>query len=430
MKTKRAMKANLLKGVRHETLNGRDMVVVPVVMIKGGVVMNEILVPPEEVYPIAWNGVPVTLYHPEVATGYTSANSPDIIEQFAVGTIFNSKWEGDSLKGEAWVDVGKAEELKPGLVAALESGEEMDVSTGFFSADQETQGVSKGRVFKSVARQINPDHLALLPGGTGACSWEDGCGVRANERKDPNMSTEGEDKVSVSALAKVFEMLGIKPNAGDGKGLETNRRGDDDDYRQVIADLISNDKSPFVPQDEDSLRMMSYETLLNMRDTYLPGDKSKDDDEEEPKTNQKEADVADDTKGKGLSAEEVKEIVANALKEALPEAIKANAAPPALSAEDKAALDEAKKIVANNRTAMVTKIKANTKLTDEQLATFTEQQLADLAGSLNEPAADYSGVAFGGNFNEAADDDVALKAMTADHVGDTLKQFSTNGKAN
>lgn len=437
LKTKRAIKANLVAGARHETLDGRDMIVVPVVMIRGGVVMNEVLVPAEEVLPISWNGVPVTLYHPEVEDGYTSANSPDIIEKWAIGTIFNSKWDGDALKAEAWIDVAKANRLKPGLVKELEDGDAMDVSTGFFSNDQETEGESKGRIFKAIARNINPDHLALLPGGTGACSWEDGCGIRANERKDPKMADDAKDngddeKVSIGAFARLLKSLGFGTSLLSSEELKSNRRGDADDYRQVVADLISNDASPFVPQDEDSLRMMSYETLLSMRNSFLPDatkSKDKDDEEETPKANTKEADVADKKEGNAVTKEEVAEIVANALKAALPEALKANAAP-TLSDEDKAALAAARGIVANARNAHIAKITANTKMTEEQLKSFSDAQLSDMAAGIEVPVADYSGRGFGANFNEAKDDDAALNAMTADHVGDVLKTLATSGKAN
>lgn len=423
-KTRRALKANLLQGSRRDTLDGKDYLVVPVVMIRSDVVMNDLLVPAEEILPYSWNGVPVTIQHPTAGKGYISANAPAVLEEFGVGTIFNSRWDSGVLKAEAWIDIQKANTLQPGLVKALEDGEPMDVSTGFFSEDIPSSGSSNGRAFSAIARNLNPDHLALLPGGTGACSWEDGCGVRANERMG-QMSNEGEEKVSVSTFTKLLTALGINVNT---ENLSTNRRGPADDYRQMVADLISNDASPFVPADEDSLRMMSYDTLVAMRDKFIGGGNT--DGGDTPNTNSKEADVADDNKG-ALTAEQVGEMIANALKVALPEALKANAAAaPAISAEDRAALDEAKKIVANARQSKIDRIKANTEMTDEELKTFSDAQLDVLASRIKAPVGDYSGRGLSVNFEQTDGADDAVEAMTAPHVNEVLKQLSTNGKAN
>lgn len=292
-------------------------------------------------------------------------------------------------------------------------------------------------MFKRIARNLNPDHLALLPGGTGACSWEDGCGVRANERKDLKMADDakdqgGEEKVSINAFTALLKSLGLGIPV-KGELLSTNRRGDDDDYRQVVADLISNDATPFVPNDEDSLRMMSYETLLNVRNTYLPGDKSKDAEEEDVKANNKEAAVADkDDKGY-VTAAQVAEIVANALKEALPAALKANTVAPSLSDEDKLALEAAKGIVANAREQRITHLKANTDMTDDELKAFSDAQLETLANRIKAPVADYSGRGFSANVEHAAEGatDVAISAMDSSvHVNEVLKRLQTNGKAN
>jgi hypothetical protein len=51
--------------------------------------------------------------------------------------------------------------------------------------------------------------------------------------------------------------------------LKSSARGDDGDTRQIIADLISDDRSPFTPDDEMALRHMSASTLKEMRGKYL-----------------------------------------------------------------------------------------------------------------------------------------------------------------
>jgi hypothetical protein len=51
--------------------------------------------------------------------------------------------------------------------------------------------------------------------------------------------------------------------------IKGSARGDDDDSRQIIADLISDDESPFTPDDEMALRHMSAASLKEMRRKYL-----------------------------------------------------------------------------------------------------------------------------------------------------------------
>lgn len=169
---------------RHETLEGRDHLVVPVVMIREGV-LNGALLTREEfgAFPAAWDGRPVPVLHPEDSGEPISANSPRVLER-TIGKLFQTHVEGDKLKAEAWIDVQKAQALGFGpMLETLEAGTPgMEVSTGYFSDSEPAEGEFNGRPYTEIHRNIRPDHLALLPGEIGACSWADGCGVRANKR--------------------------------------------------------------------------------------------------------------------------------------------------------------------------------------------------------------------------------------------------------
>jgi hypothetical protein len=92
-------------------------------------------------------------------------------------------------------------------------------------------------------------------------------------------------------------------------------RGSDDDRRQIIADLISNDDSPFTPADMDALGMMTEASLRAMRDDFLPKKAKAQDDEGEE----------DD---EGITRENIVSLVANAVSAALAGlGIKTNAPP-------------------------------------------------------------------------------------------------------
>lgn len=176
------------------TLNGREYLVAPMVAIVGGVLNGE-LVPTDEIgrFPEAWNGIPVPLGHPTMRGAFISANSPEIVENQCVGRFWNARMDGDKLIGELWLDIEKASTMGGEALLALErleKGEPTEVSTGYFRELEANQGTFNGEKYVGVARNLRPDHVALLLNQPGACSWKDGCGCpRANaEEKNEAMT--------------------------------------------------------------------------------------------------------------------------------------------------------------------------------------------------------------------------------------------------
>jgi hypothetical protein len=129
-----------------------------------------------------WNGIPVTVNHPQVAGTHVSANEPTILERYQVGEVFHSFVEDNKLKGEVWLDEDRLREVSPTAFAYIMSKKPMDVSLGITNEYHDTPGVWNGENYQVIAINHRPDHLALLPNGTGACSWEDGAGIRVNEQ--------------------------------------------------------------------------------------------------------------------------------------------------------------------------------------------------------------------------------------------------------
>lgn len=376
---------------RVDYLDGREHLIIPVVMMRSDVVMNGTLVPASEMYAFSWNGVPVTVGHPADTTqNFVTANAPDIVENWVVGQIFNAYVVEGVMKAEAWIDVAKANSKHGDLVERIMSSQNMDVSTGFFSKDVPATGTSNGRTYSKVASGILPDHLALLPDETGACSWEDGCGVRNKQEKKP-MS-----KIVGNSMNDLLSSISIK----------ANERGKDDDWRQILADLISDDRSPFVPDDLDGLSYVSTETLIRLRDSYLgkpasgdepvvnkdgegddedEGEKPEDEEELEPSTNATKPEGSspvDTNKQITLSANELDALIEKRVGEAL----KANA----LSDDDRSALSHSQKIVANHRQSVIDRIVANSNMTAESLAPQSIETLELIANGLR-PATDMGG---------------------------------------
>jgi len=187
--------------IREETLEGRKHIVVPVVMMKEGVHNGShgpIYHSEAELakYVEAWNGIPITISHPEKDGVNVSANSPRVLETTTVGRVFNTFYN-DGLRAEAWLDVEKLRVVSLDTLERIQSGVPLDVSVGVFSDSDDTEGEWHGETYESIAINYRPDHLALLPEEVGACSWNDGCGVRANRKGG-----------SMEDLFKTFKTLG------------------------------------------------------------------------------------------------------------------------------------------------------------------------------------------------------------------------------
>ena len=177
--------------VHEATFESKPHLVAPCVLLVAGV-HNGVLYTAEELakYPSAWDGIPLPIKHPMENGAPISANQPSILETQSVGYLFNVSYEPDKkrLMGEIWVDVNKAEVIEPEVLVAVRDNKQLEVSTGLYFDEEMVEGEWGGESYTSVAHNFRPDHLALLPGGTGACSWADGCGVRANE-KSPEKKT-------------------------------------------------------------------------------------------------------------------------------------------------------------------------------------------------------------------------------------------------
>src|SRR4051812_42879997 len=123
------MKLTTLKGkagkARTETFLGREWTVVPVVALVEGVMRpmgstaGELV--PEDVLtamPEAWNGRPVFIGHPLVNGRPVDGNTPEVLEEFSIGQIFNAAVNADkNLTMEAWIDNERA--------AVVEGGEDL-----------------------------------------------------------------------------------------------------------------------------------------------------------------------------------------------------------------------------------------------------------------------------------------------------------------
>lgn len=174
-------------------MDGVDYLVAPTILIFEGV-WNNFLYTEDELakFTQSWCGRPIVAAnagsdHPRDANGNPiTANTPEIIEECEVGILLNVRWDETvkALKGESWIDVLKCKAKAPETLEAIHANKDIDVSTGLFTECDMVPGEFGDKAYAGTLRNYRPDHLALLPNATGACSWEDGAGLARNARGD------------------------------------------------------------------------------------------------------------------------------------------------------------------------------------------------------------------------------------------------------
>lgn len=169
--------------------------------------------------PQDWNGVPLTAGHPRDEENHHVSVRDVPQNMWVVGEVRNTRIEGGKLKAEAWINVQQALAVNPEVVNYIREGKKLEVSTGMGTTDVQKQGDWDGETYQAVTQEYYPDHLALLPGEIGACSWQDGCGIRVNQKQEEE-SNEMIDKKAIqalkSAIQKGYDVL---------NGLQTNEVG-------------------------------------------------------------------------------------------------------------------------------------------------------------------------------------------------------------
>lgn len=186
-------------------------------------------------------------------------------------------------------------------------------------------------------------------------------------------------KTFVANVTKAIEAMSSSLSAlqASVKDVIKNERGDDDHRTMMIADLLSDDRSPFLPDDEFALREMSNDTLKKLRNLYL-----RDDDGDKPDDNSNHGGdpVANKNGAGGPSGEEFKAIVENALKPIaekvqnldaiINEAVSKH---PALAAFQKAAQEK--------RSALIERVVSNSTISKEIAETMSDEALEAVANS-------------------------------------------------
>ncbi len=245
--TMQQITANFAADVRYDTMEGREFVVAPMIMLTEGVHNGSngpVYYSPEELakIPVIWNSKPVVVYHPQINGKGVSACDPDIFTNHKVGVIMNTHYDDGKLKAEAWLEVERVKAVDERVLDALESGDMMELSTGLFTDNEYVEGEWNGEAYSAVVRNFRPDHLALLPDQKGACSISDGAGFLRLNQKGSDM-----DKILAAIITQLQTYTADQET--DREEVIVNQ------YTKRVIDIISNQMS------HDNIRMCLVKLL-------------------------------------------------------------------------------------------------------------------------------------------------------------------------
>lgn len=228
--------------VRRAMLHNREHIVAPLVLIVPGVLEGSrgaLYYPPEEVErdPSVWNHVPIVVYHPYLNGQPTSARDPEILNRQGIGVILNTHINNGRLVAEGWFDAERTRQIDQRVWQALQAGQAMELSTGLALQEQQApaNSVHNGKPYTAIATNYKPDHLAVLPDQTGACSIKDGCGVLVNEKQQQE---------TVSLLQKLAGLLGLGKSvptaiapAISSTNYKTSLTANETDLKEMLREL-------------------------------------------------------------------------------------------------------------------------------------------------------------------------------------------------
>ena len=252
--------------IRRTTFESKPHIIVPVVMMVEGVHSGShgpLLHTAQELQSSVsqWDGTPVTITHPQMNGSFVSANTPGVQH---VGKIFNTRMDGTKLKAEAWLDEQKLLSISPEASTYISQGRPVDVSIGVFTDEETIEGEWNGEAYIAVARNHRPDHLAILPGEQGACSWSDGCGIRTNKKGGETHQQNQLSNLNNNSNEMTDEIKDAKKQAVERVRLHVNRlslSGRIDTLSRLVDGLDTHS--------ENDVENSSYHYLEDVYEDYV-----------------------------------------------------------------------------------------------------------------------------------------------------------------
>lgn len=206
LQTRNTLKINKDRVSRKNIRNKDHIIISGVSHMIGDAVMNQIHYPLSVTNELSdsLNNKRIIMpsSHPVGDQGeFISASDPLALTSNFVGAFaFNFSMQDDKLISDVAIDPKFAESTESGkdIINAINNGDPIDVSTGFYLNIDEQNGFgSDGEPFIGVASNLFLDHVAFLPNEEGAKNKLDGVGLHTNSAVDLNGNTIDTDIVNL-----------------------------------------------------------------------------------------------------------------------------------------------------------------------------------------------------------------------------------------
>lgn len=229
--------------ISTQIIDGKEHIVInDVVPIVDDIVMNGIFHPADEINKsyMTLNDNLMPLDHPRVNNENVSALNPQAINNYYIGAWGRNVRKSDNkVLMDAYIDRKFAESTEKGrmLVNRLDdmmSGKNttpIHVSTGLTYTPDNQSGTSKGKRYNAIARNMNFDHVAILPNKQGAATPEDGVGIFVNS----NGEKSAIEYVSLIDCQEESAVNGIKKTIQDTlRAFKFNKQEENDPMKEKI----------------------------------------------------------------------------------------------------------------------------------------------------------------------------------------------------
>lgn len=396
---------NSASNISEQVIDG-DMhyIIKNVVPLVDDVVMNGGMYPSDEIKKSynGLNGNPAPYNHPVVDGSYVSAHNIRAVNQYHVGSwIENASHDGGKVLVDLKVNkviAGRSEKGREllGRIEALmnsaDSAEPIHVSTGLLLNREAAEGTSKGKKYTWIARNMEWDHLAILPPGVpGAGTPEDGVGIFA---------TNGEDIERVVVNLEESAMPDESANKIKWwrRAINYITRNSDlsfdeiaDQIRGKIKEELSQDSWPFVFAVYDDKFGVEIDGVKYMQSYVIINDVVQLVGERVKAVYKTELEPVKTTQGEiSMTNEELQAVLADALKPVQESLTAVNQKLADVEAQNKTLRDQLQANAAQEETAMRAAIMAELKLPESAVNALTGEALRETY-ALTSKAAPISG---------------------------------------
>lgn len=414
---------NSASNISEQIIDGDPHYVIKnVVPVVDNVVMNNGLYPGEEIRKSyhGLDGKPAPYNHPMIDGKYVSASMTRAANQFSVGAwIENPSHDGSKALVDLKINKVKAERSEKGqeligrieaLKNSAEDAEPIHVSTGLLLNREAAEGTSKGKKYTWIARNMEWDHLAILPPGVpGAGTPEDGVGIFATngeqiERITVNLedSTVPDESVNkINYKSWIHKAINYITNKSDLSFENISEQ-----IRQILKAEVGEDVWPYIVAVYNDRVGFEIKGQIFQQFYIVEDDVVKLVGERVKAVYKTELEPVKTTQGEiSMTNEELQAVLADALKPVQESLTAVNQKLADVEAQNKTLRDQLQANAAQEETAMRAAIMAELKLPESAVNALKGEALRETYALTSKPAA-----LKGGFQPNHADDDFDMEA--------------------